>query len=384
MMRAVKWSSVFGLLGLMTAILPSLAWAGFEHGNGGDSAPFEVGSAWFLDPSHVIQVCIKKDANFGVNDAAVSQAIGDAFGAWKKYYAEKVKSSPSGFLVQPTFEFQLLPSCIGSEDLVVYMGESSPEVEKAKTGYYHPIAFAERTSYEVNQGWGKGFIWIAGNLPEIDWSAPSKLLGILLHEFGHVYGCDHVAGTIMTADIRRLIMNAPVDPVRAKRVIGHIDAEKELVLNPWGSFAYDGKISTRATNEEQAETFKLLTGRDPVGSMSARLASEAVNELILTLGDQNGSTEIRIPVLDVGDVFESSVSAFKTVRRVHYDNLAVLERNEVPAGTGSVELGILHGPNQESYQVVIERNSGGLGSPVRLRYFQKGRTRDLFFAVQRI
>ena len=170
------------------------------------------------------------------------------------------------------------------------------------------------------------------------------------------------------------------DTQSANLTLGQIDREKELILNPWKGFSYTGKVSLKSLSDP-GEVFKLLSGRDSLGAIRAELKSEGPNELVLNLRDQKGAIETRIKVLDIGDEFEGTSVAFKSVRVMNWAGFEGVGKFWVNSGQGAVDFGYFLGPDQIHYSVVIERNTGGLGSPIRLKFFQGGRTRDLFFAV---
>lgn len=143
------------------------------------------------------------------------------------------------------------------------------EAPKAKAEYYNPIAFAHRANYDLDAAWGKGFVWVAPKAsPHLSWDFPYRLHGIVLHEVGHVLGCEHVRGTILTEDIANLIRTASTSPEHVKALLTTIDGEAELKLRMNDLFDYKGKIS-RWGIEETEKTFKLFVGRAPVGKVLA-------------------------------------------------------------------------------------------------------------------
>jgi len=266
------------LRGLLTLSLStvSVGFAGQSTGNGGDTLRPESGSAWFLGDAPV-KYCVVSKGLPSLRPAVISDSFVRAYETWVRYVSVKRPSqtTPYGFFFSKTLS--ALESCNGTEDLTIYYGEQNEEVRKYASQHTNPIAFAVRTSYDMNSGRGKGFIWIApaGALVSSerfpDWERPGQLDGVLLHEVGHVFGCDHVEGTIMAADLigsLRTQRDRYVDRLRS------IDQERELFFALDETFSYTGEIDDEASYyNNQAKTFEYFMKRPLVGNPRAEFIS---------------------------------------------------------------------------------------------------------------
>ena len=197
-------------LGLLMVLLLStsvFAKSGGIVGNGADDTTNSY--AWFLG-TDTIQACYKVSADFPIDKADLEDIIALGFSTWKKYVLDKnLKSAwPSGrpFL---NFKYKLSSQCGGSEDITFYFGVRESKIDKILKLYKNPKAFSRFESFDSQKGHGKGYVWFDNRFEEQSfWGPTGQLLGLLVHEIGHVYGCAHVAGTIMREDLAGYMMNA--------------------------------------------------------------------------------------------------------------------------------------------------------------------------------
>ena len=228
--------------------------AGQERGNGVDNVPVQEGSAWFIN-RHVgserkITVCQKVSKRFGKSEDETKIAIETAFSIWKKYMIDKDVFQQSG---GPVFgdivtDVEFIKNCTGNEDLTFLLGVHTDISAKQILNYHRPAAFAHRVYYDQNS-WGNGYVWVAdqyglSNLdpdpsyqyPLYKWSYSKTLVGILLHEIGHILGINgHVTDTIMDSEkLYDLVTNSYYDDKR----LTSIDWGRELVYQPlkWNEF----------------------------------------------------------------------------------------------------------------------------------------------------
>lgn len=244
---------------------------GQERGNGTDYRSLEDRSAWFVDANRVFTYCAKIDPAFGVAEDKSLAIISDALQNWADYHSER--SWHKTLATKSRFE----PSCSDSTDLVFLLGTKLPKGEASD----QHVGLAVKKAYDKKAGWGQGYVWIAaeGSVPAEgedgpypNWQETDSLKAVLLHEIGHVYGVDHVEGTIMRADASEYGFG--VDP---SELPIQIDGDNILVLPSAGivgslgvpESSLDGMGPFQGGDVEQ--NFELLTGRKPVGKVIATL-----------------------------------------------------------------------------------------------------------------
>lgn len=336
---------------------------GNEHGSGGDSKPPEYGSAWFLGSDKTIKVCTESSTEFYLKKEEIDQAIVDGFDIWAKYFVDKklpIQFSYNTKKETPTFLYQILAACDGTEDLKIYLGINTDEVEKAKLEFVNPLAFSHRSTYDMVTGWGKGFIWFASTWNGEQWKSRKKFTALLVHELGHVFGCDHVAGTIMSEKIVDKIGSIAYDPW-PKDNLAKIDQQRELVLSSYAQFEYEGNLSPGGEHEEKIqERYKLLTGRDLVGSaydLKAKIKEE-YSWIEVTITDGKGDEVVKFPYNILGPSFPSQTKVFRVVRELNAGNgKKMIYKKDVNGGSGHVSLNSITLKNGKTYPVMVERNS---------------------------
>jgi hypothetical protein len=273
----------------------TIGFAGAESSGGLEHDLQAIGAAWFLNfpdhPHEKIRVCVIDAPSRLARDRIDHPTLVKwAFSNWSSYLLEKHTlddASTPWDARQLVTKIEVSPSCQGGEDLRVYFGSSDADVEKAKLHYHDPIAMAERMSYDTTSGWGKGLIWIEPEMTE-----ELDLRGILLHEIGHVLGCEHVSGTIMDGDLARYLPPGSMssEDLRA-RTLTHIDGSKELYVCKFCSGTYT------SGSHPIPSAFKALLKRDPVGAASVVFQKTAATPMpmgVLALSDATGTTSFRI------------------------------------------------------------------------------------------
>ncbi len=202
------------LLLAATMALFSLQSNAGEVSGGSDS--FFIAPAYFrtTDPSRTISICYETSSDFGVPTMEIESEIRWAFKEWSQYIEDKdlkyaiwTKSEAItgqiGSLVQ---------GCKGTEDLRVYFGVQSAEVQKHRPRYSNPFAFSAITETSSDKHWSKGILWFAntGSMNESHtlpiWNKPSRIpystfKHVVLHEVGHIFGNGHVDNTVMSTRI---------------------------------------------------------------------------------------------------------------------------------------------------------------------------------------
>jgi|GEM_PF-4485928 len=234
--------------------------------SGGADYPVDM-KAWFTsdDLNATVKTCIEVGDHFGFSKEALQRLVQKSFQRWADDYIQiggKLRQDDSkawnrcsidgtiraGYRIAT--RMQMLDHCDGSEDLTIFFGVENNDIQARKKKYNFPFGFAELTdllSMHLHQApWSKGMIWIAA--PEsVDpkfqvplWTnydgAPLEML--LLHEMGHVFGNQHIDGTVMSADIGQFLEGktdiskqgtsfAQFDPLNLQ-----IDRNRYLVFTP--------------------------------------------------------------------------------------------------------------------------------------------------------
>lgn len=312
--------------------------AGQDRGNGAeDPKPLSDGGAWFLGIEKTVRYCIEVDPDFfdmSPERLARYQKFPDLLKSIHEYPIVETKLALEKWIqwVQTSGDYyyqkRILTtkfeevSCDATVDLKFLFGQSTPEIEAAKKLKRHPMAFAAETDVNYVNGWRKGYVWIsrAGSHPIVDlpsrigpdryfpdWTDPDQLHAILLHELGHVFGSDHVEGTIMDENIVRRIGNATYATSNfAKRspedraLLRQINQQR-MVLFPLDiAFSIPGQLGDGYNKADRAqaviEIFTALMNRAPSGNVEAVLKGTDPYDLRLEINDALGGHRFPIKV----------------------------------------------------------------------------------------
>ena len=298
-----KLALILGAISLLTPI--QALYAGGENSGGGDNRSGTFESAWFVGP-RTIQYCYEAAPGFGMGKQEIESTIEKAFSTWQDYLKKNQIYTKSPINDRLVLTHKLVSPCNGGVDLKFLFGvtgDSSDQVETSKKQFSNPTAFSRRVHYDRNQRWSQGYIWVAGpgavsgNNP--DWTKPYSLLAIVIHELGHVLGCGHVDGTIMTANIAQLLNSTyNNDPIPGydfrKSALTEIDGKRRLdIFCESCDTIYPGGLDLK-NDFASKETFKRFTGRDARGKIRAELLSHADQTFVLTLIDDAGKVSLPI------------------------------------------------------------------------------------------
>lgn len=300
---------------LLTALF-STAQAGGVNGGGSDHLPPDFGAAWFLQgqPERIIRVCFEQDVtSFPLEQQVVKDKFSEAMLAWEQYITSRkindvdVDEETDPTLLHLVTKFRFQTNCLDA-DLTVFLGKTNPEIDQIRTQMFEPSAFAYRQKYDVEMGWGKGLIWISGVTDgRFPWDKNDylNLYGILVHELGHVFGIEHIPGTIMKADFADEIFDFEIDRGSFywsyyRYHMTQLDQTDRIVqaLNEFDQFP-EAELWLKGSRAEK-EAFKFLTGRLPVGDTVAKvqITKPTSDARVITgqysVSDQRGSYQFPI------------------------------------------------------------------------------------------
>lgn len=258
---------------------------GNDKGNGADNSSTAGAVSWFSG-SRAVRYCLSVALDFPVDPGALARKTEAVINQW----VEMIKNteyeyySVRGPMDHLALSYRQMAKCDGSEDLKFYFGGTNDEIEKAKAKYSNPVAVAEQTFLDKSKAWSKGFVWLAphGSVPtgyggaEVfpDWTKDYQVHAFLLHEVGHVFGCNHMGGTIMRKNLSWFVSDTFWTTRLGTDYLYKINQQR-LVFEPVadeylfpGILGYHYKDSGRFTSAE--EVFVILTGKKPKGKLQAR------------------------------------------------------------------------------------------------------------------
>ncbi|MBL7671459.1 MAG: hypothetical protein JNM39_13320 [Bdellovibrionaceae bacterium] len=213
------------------------SYSGGVVSNGADH--LKKAQTWFLGNA-AISACIERGSDYVLSQKEVTEIVQQSFAQWKLYVESKQlkdawpKNQP--FL---NFNLKLKPSCQGNESITFFFGVKNARVTESLKNYSDPMGFVNLESFDRTKGLGKGFMWIDNidkDHKSFLWNEYQQILSLVVHEVGHIYGCDHVGGTIMREDIASFLISAnPYDVKFSHREINifplRVDANRELFFS---------------------------------------------------------------------------------------------------------------------------------------------------------
>jgi hypothetical protein len=346
-----KIEVLFGLISVFS-VLGSSAWAGTGSSGGSDLIDPQDRSAWFVNGAQrKIRICYEVSPDFSApSSIQLDQELTHALQAWKEYAFTKEavwvdNNQKPGFNPEISFDPIIRNAPVGGcsdgdTDLTVYFGVENPRVTQVLAVHTRPVAFAMRTDYSVDNGWGKGFVWFAAKPEGRAWPDEAALYGEVLHELGHVCGNDHASGTIMDENIAHLLF-ADMRPKLSTEdrifQLTHIDQDHELVVADGWHYTYSGAIRGNSVptglTDAQAEgvhkdaeavleeTFARIMGRKASGKVEVQLDGGGDNGFKLQFSDDLGKATFQVPYRPSQVFFETSTRAFyRVVHPVIYGN----------------------------------------------------------------
>jgi hypothetical protein len=305
--------------------LSPLAYAEMDRkGNGGDYLTLFPETLWFDKRSgkSTVTACVEASPGFApnLNSSIISEIIKDSYHQWVRYLSEKGELIVR-FRIDETYEdskrekysdvlvpqINVSPRCSGGEDLAIYLGGTNRRVQKYKSRYQDPIAFAELESFDFKTRWGKGIVWVTDqaslfpgkNFPNWDKDA---FKAAMLHELGHVFGQKHIDQTIMTEDLVGLLFHKGHWGARS---LVTFENDLDLVHYYFNNIDHQKSVvSCLECQEEKVEGevspyyFEMLTGRESKGAIRAALMrnKQGAREFDFTLKISDSGGEFNFEV----------------------------------------------------------------------------------------
>lgn len=212
---------------------------GSFSGGGGDRVGKHKMQAWVTNGQE-LSWCINIDPNFGLGEDEAKKTIIQALEIWQKYL--KGKNLTARSIEEPEYPTLLFypvfhSTCLVNTSVTFYLGAENKQIDEDRKKFIDPAAFSKRLKYDREKMNGQGYVWIENGVQApsqngIQWKFRNNFLGLVLHEFGHILGCDHIPGTIMDENI--------VDIIRHTDLSQGIDESVEplvrIVSNSDGNF----------------------------------------------------------------------------------------------------------------------------------------------------
>jgi hypothetical protein len=264
-------------------VLPQIGFPNGGESSGGHADDYKLAPAFFLawneaDVSKPIDTCYEAMAGFGFADDILVASIQDSFQAWAEYVGAKHVGEflKDGIRKQVSIH----SGCNGTEEFRVYFGVSNADVAPFLQSSSRTFGLAGRIAQ------GPGVVWIAppqsfaadnGSEKLPNWGPRSlgAFRGLMLHEIGHVFGNDHLDGTVMSREIGHYLTNDTSLLSSSSNVAFYskIDARRELIFCEDCRTVYTaaGRFDNITYEDSDWEhSFKELVGRKPVPPLAIR------------------------------------------------------------------------------------------------------------------
>lgn len=352
----------------LVTLFESTAFSAGEVGNSVDDEKPEKRSAWFLGKDRTIKYCYEIAPGFHNGASGVEAAMAQSFSTWFEYMKARRTTYEETPRLSLTTSAKALSRCDGTEDLRFLFGHQGENIDRdiRQMNFDNPLAYARRESYDLLEGWSKGYIWIATSR----FNESPYLNALILHELGHVFGCSHLDGTIMTNGLTWEFSYAISYPVTGKRILTSIDHWRELVsaegISPYSYEMWLTEFMPGENDENEAKNFEFLTGRPPVGKISSTYTVDfKENPRVLHVRDEKGEFDFPVAyTMQAVSEYENETELFK-VWRLTGNSSGTTGEGYSHRSAAKVFYGSMTIKNGERIPVIVERNMGR--SPVTIK-----------------
>lgn len=165
--------------------------------SGGGELIRDAHNPWFLSNTKEVKYCIKiNEKDFGQNKSFVRLNIFKALDFWKMQLNELTYvGNSSGFKFTLGTQNFYEVNCDQNPDITFQFAELTKEQEEKLGDLSKTIAVSVRTDYDLVNLKGKGFVYFNkdAQFAELPWTRTegSRVLPILIHELGHIFGIQH-------------------------------------------------------------------------------------------------------------------------------------------------------------------------------------------------
>lgn len=336
---------------------------GTDFGGGTETGTRTRFAHWFPQ-KRKIAVCLRRAENFAVKLPELEAQVQSAFQTWNQYLWN---NDPE--LHELSVEPFLVP-CSKATDVEFLFGVEDDRVRNSKRRYHDPFGMATAEK-------GKGIIWLAPQgtptSPGPNWTRTGYLGAILLHEVGHLFGNEHVEGTIMAADLGESLEELP------QTWLNRIDHSRQLLACLTCSRRYSVIVGTdhEGRDFDQIEALKRVSGDASSRTWQLNfetLPTRKIDNLVLEIVSDYGRRRLSTVLaerLDVS-VFTSGAKVFLHSGldgTLNYLLSTAHEfRNSWVADEGS-KWEIIYGVNTASVDNGLYQNT----YPARLQLLQEGK-----------
>ncbi len=231
---------------------------------------------WFIG-NKPITYCIQKSVDFSQDLEGATYDVARAFDDWHKTITALDNFETSEPLLDGkqkviASQFVLKESCSDDVDLTILLGVINEEIISVlEDNLMQYIGFTNRTHFDQESGWSKGYIWITPDLGPFGYQGLAKhfwdkggLFEVMLHEIGHVLGFHHQFNHIMNKNFPSNIVQRLISIGEGE--IPHTDlnyySSKSLILDEFMSYTerYCDHSSQIKTNSNLKPFFMDLLG----------------------------------------------------------------------------------------------------------------------------